>query len=74
MTTKTSPYLKVQFIREDGYLGSLWAARIECVWGDAERGEFAGYVCTEYQTNTVWKIEAWRVQGIENKVMLIELA
>jgi len=55
MTTKTTPYLIVSFTREDGHTSHLWASRIECVWGDVDRGEFVGFVCTEYQTGEVWK-------------------
>jgi len=74
MTTKTTPYIAITFIREDGHLGLLWAWTIQCVWGDGDRGEFAGYIATEYATGKIWEIDAWRIQKIEHKFMIVELA
>jgi hypothetical protein len=68
--TKTIPYLSISFIREDGHLGCLWATKIESVFGNEDHDEFAGFTCIEYGTEKTWKLENWRVQGIEKKTML----
>jgi hypothetical protein len=74
MTTETTPFLDVLFTHEDGHNGRLYASKVETVWGDEDRGEFAGFIFTEYQTGKIWKIESRNVSAIKKGCMWIELA